>query len=136
MRAILRRTALRQGVISAPLWLAFGAFVGCGGGGPPVAAPEDQAREVLNQALSSWQRGDSLEDLKQATPSIVASDPQWSRGAKLSKFEVQGDGKPAGAERVFTVTLWLAQDQGEEVTESVDYKVGTNPILTVFRAIF
>ena len=74
--------------------------------------------------------------MKKASPPILVSDPKWSKGVALKKFEVKGDGKPAGAERVFNVTLWLADDKGKETAETVDYKVGTNPVLTVFRALF
>lgn len=136
MTIVGRDTVPRARAIAASLTLVVAGFLGCGGGSPPVPAAEDRAREVLSEALSAWQRGDSIEDLKQAFPSIVAADPKWSEGAKLSKFEVQGEGKPAGAERVFAVTLWLAKDQGEAVPEAVEYKVGTSPILTVFRSIF
>jgi hypothetical protein len=56
--------------------------------------------------------------------------------AILSKFEVAGRGKPSGAERAFTVTLWLVDSKGKDAREQVVYKVGTDPILTVFRSLF
>jgi hypothetical protein len=126
---------------SIPGWaLAF--FIGLLGGSgcdstaPPSTADQDQARKTLDLALSGWQKGETVDGMKKASPSIVVGDPKWSKGAKLTKFEVKGDGKPAGAERVFAVTLWLADSDGKESSESVEYKVGTSPILTVFRAIF
>ncbi len=109
---------------------------GCGSDAAPAPADQDQARKTLDQALTGWQKGETVEGMKNASPSILVSDPKWSNGSALKKYEVKGDGKPAGAERVFTVTLWLTDGNGKEVTESVDYKVGTNPILTVFRALF
>jgi hypothetical protein len=136
MHITSRHLADRRFLMVAAMGLVFAASTGCGNGGPPVPAAEDQAREVLGEALSGWQRGDSIEDLKQASPSIIVADPKWSGGARLSKFEVQGEGKPAGAERLFTVTLWLEGNQGEQASETVEYKVGTDPIRTVFRAIF
>jgi hypothetical protein len=109
---------------------------GCGSTPAPATADQDQARKTLDQALAGWQKGETIEGMKKASPSIIVDDPQWSRGATLTKYEVKGDGKPAGAERVFSVTLWLKDAAGKEGTESVDYKVGTNPVLTVFRALF
>ncbi len=119
--------------------LAVGALAlapGCDGNAAPTAADQDQARQTLDLALAGWQRGVSVEGMKAASPSIIVSDPKWSKGASLTKFEVKGDGKPAGAERVFAVTLWLKDPKGKETTESVDFKVGTNPVLTVFRSLF
>ena len=78
----------------------------------------------------------AVEEMKKASPSIVVSDPKWLRGAVLKKFELGGTSKPSGAEREFTVTLWLADEAGKEAREQVVYKVGTSPIFTVFRAMF
>ena len=109
---------------------------GCGTTAAPTVADQDEARKTLDQALTAWQKGETVDGMKQASPSIMVSDPKWSKGVVLKKFEVKGEGKPAGAERVFPVTLWLATVEGKEATESVEYKVGTSPILTVFRALF
>lgn len=109
---------------------------GCGGGSVPIPSDQTQARQTLDSALESWKKGETVEAMKTASPSILVSDSKWERGAKLSKFEVQGEGKPSGAERAFTVDLWLADSKGKETKEQVVYKVGTNPILTVFRSLF
>lgn len=131
MIAINRRAAARLalGLLAAP------ALAGCGGGAP-TAAPADQARKTLDSALGSWAEGRTVEAVKDARPSILVEDPKWKQGVALKKFEVQGEGKPSGSERVFSVTLTLADDSGKETTEQVDYRVGTSPILTVFRAMF
>ncbi|MDR3619865.1 MAG: hypothetical protein P4L85_10995 [Paludisphaera borealis] len=109
---------------------------GCGSGAAPVAADEDQARKMLDQALAAWQKGETVEALKNGSPSITVSDPKWDRGDVLKKFEVDGGGKPSGAERTFTVKLWFADAKGKEVREQVVYRVGTDPIVTVFRSLF
>jgi hypothetical protein len=129
-----RRASTRRAFMTAVLGAV--ALSGCGGTSAPESADQDQARKVLDQALAAWQKGETVEGMKAATPSILVSDPSWSRGDALKKFEVTGDGRPAGAERVFAVTLWLTDAAGKESKESVDYKVGTDPILTVFRALF
>lgn len=124
----------REFLIAGALGLA--AVSGCGSTAAPTTADQDEARKTLEQALTGWQKGETVEGMKNGKPSIIVSDPKWTKGVALKKFEVKGDGKPAGAERVFSVTLWLSEGDGKEAVESVDYKVGTNPILTVFRALF
>jgi hypothetical protein len=118
------------------LALGFLFLTGCSGTPAPLPADENQARQTLDRALASWQKGETVEAMKNAKPSIVVSDPSWGRGQVLKRFEVGAKGKAAGAERVFSVTLWLANSKGEESRQEVDYKVGTQPILTVFRAMF
>lgn len=116
--------------------LALIVLSGCGQNAAPVVADQAQARQVLVATLESWKKGETVEALKNASPSVLVDDPKWKRGEKLSKFEVEGEGKPSGAERAFTVTLWLSDAKGKEVREQVVYKVGTDPIVTVFRSLF
>lgn len=116
--------------------LAATVLSGCGDSAVPQAADGDQARKTLDTALAAWTKGQTVEAVKAASPSILVEDPKWKKGATLKKYEVKGDGKPSGAERVFSVKLTLADAQGKEKTEDVDYRVGTSPILTVFRAMF
>ncbi len=116
--------------------LALIALVGCGGSDVPVATTEDKARETLDLALTSWQKGMTVDQMKAATPSIAIRDPKWSRGDTLKKYEVTGPGKPSASERQFTVILWLADADGKETREQVTFLVGTDPVLTVFRSLF
>jgi hypothetical protein len=116
--------------------LALIAVAGCEGTAAPVVADEEKARKTLETAMTAWQQGETVDGMKKASPSIVVADPKWERGDKLSKFEVSGGGKPSGAERAFTVTLWLVDSKGKDAREQVVYKVGTDPILTVFRSLF
>ena len=74
--------------------------------------------------------------MKQASPPIHVSDPSWQKGEPLKKFEVDGSGKPSGAEREFTVNLWLTDAKGKESRQQVVYKVGTSPDPHRFRALF
>lgn len=134
MKSINRRLAAR---LACGLVLFAAPFLtGCGETSAPTAAPADQARKTLDSALGSWVEGKTVDAMKAANPSILVEDPKWKKGVALKKFEVKGEGKPSGAERVFTVTLTLADPTGKESTEQVDYRVGTAPILTVFRAMF
>jgi hypothetical protein len=117
-------------------FLALIAVAGCESNAAPVAADEEKARKTLETAMTAWQKGETVDGMKKASPSIVVADPRWERGDKLSRFEVSGEGKPSGAERAFTVTLWLVDSRGKVAREQVVYKVGTDPILTVFRSLF
>lgn len=118
--------------------LAGACLAGCDSSTVPVTptATEDTARTTLDKALNAWREGGSVSAMKEANPSIVVADPKWEKGQKLSKYEVLGAGEPSGAERVFQVTLWLVDDAGKESVENVAYRVGTQPILTVFRSMF
>jgi hypothetical protein len=120
--------------------LALASWAGAAGCDGPTAAPdttpEDTARKTLDSALEAWKKGETVDAVKKANPSIVVSDPRWKDGAQLTKYEVLGSGEPSGAERVFQVKLWLKGEGGKELQESVAYRVGTQPILTVFRSLF
>jgi hypothetical protein len=127
----------RIGLRPLALALLLVAAAGCGGeGSAPVAADEDAARKVLDQALSAWQKGETLASMKQGAPPITVADPSWEGGQALKKFEVVGDGKPSGSERAFTVKLWLEKSKSKDGSQQVVYKVGTSPIATVFRSMF
>jgi hypothetical protein len=121
-----------------PFALVCGLIIsaGCGGIPAPQTADADEAQGVLERVLESWKKGERAESLKTAAPSIVAWDPRWERGDRLSKFELQGPGTPSGAERKFRVALWLTNAKSKEAREVVNFKVGTAPVITVLRALF
>ncbi|MFO0950124.1 MAG: hypothetical protein U0835_03030 [Isosphaeraceae bacterium] len=125
----------RRGTAALAVALILAAFAGCGDSAP-VAADPARTREILESTLSSWKNGEKAEALKSASPAVLVEDPKWKRGEKLVKYEVEGDGKPSGSEQAFTVTLWFTDSKGKEVREQAVYKVGTDPIVTVFRSLF
>ena len=116
--------------------MMFLSVSGCDGNAAPAAADQDEARKTLDQALSAWQKGETIEAMKNGSPAIHVADDKWTQGATLKKYEVEGQGKASGAEREFTVKLWFVNSKGKEVPEQVVYRVGTQPIFTVFRALF
>lgn len=123
----------------APLALAASALMvlaGCDSTPAPKPADPNAARQTLERTLTSWQKGEKLESLKNAKPSVTVSDLKWGRGDKLTKFELDGPSKPSGAQQAFRVTLWLVNEKGAESKESVQYEVGTDPVHTVFRTMF
>jgi hypothetical protein len=131
-------------VLSVPRagsWLVLIATVlivmsGCDGAAAPTAPDPEEAKQLLEHVLGAWQKGETVEAMKQASPSIVVSDSKWKRGDKLTKFELTSPGKPFGAQQVFRVRLWLTNDKNKEVKDEAQYEVGTQPIRTVFRSLF
>jgi len=107
------------------------ACTGCGGG--PVAGPVNAglARETLRTTLDAWKEGRAIDTLVNQSPSIVAQDFDWMAGAKLESYEFANEGVPQDANLRVPVRLKL-KDKG---LKSVNYIVGTDIRLTVFRAM-
>jgi hypothetical protein len=120
-------------VLAVPVLIVL---AGCGGTPAAPAPDHDVAKQTLERALSSWQNGETIEGLEKTSPSIKVSEPNWERGDKLTKFELQGTGKPKGGQREFQVTLWLSNAKGKKTKEMVEYRVGIDPLETVTRLVF
>src|SRR5690606_27859203 len=78
----------RSRVHAAVLFLIL-TVCGCGGGYSPEANRVDpeQARDMLESVLISWQLGDSPQFWRQQDPQVVIQDVDWSAGKKLEEFE-------------------------------------------------
>lgn len=112
------------------------AAVGCARG-PSVAAPvePEKALVALRTALDAWKAGRSIDSLRSATPPIVAQDIDWMKGAKLAQYELLNDGKAEDANLRVPVRLTISDSQGHTTVKTVNYIVGTDRTLTVFRAM-
>ena len=101
----------------------------------PIASPVDapRARQALVVALDGWKKGDAPSALKNALPAMTVQDLDWLGGSKLLGYQIEGDGKAAGANLHIPAKLTLRTPQGNEIRKDVTYIVGTSPILTVFR---
>jgi hypothetical protein len=86
--------------------------------------------------LTSWQKGETTEAMKGASPPLIVTDEKWRRGDKLRKFEVESPSDPSGSERAFRATLWLTDAKGKVTQEVAECTVGTDPVPTVFRVMF
>jgi hypothetical protein len=122
------------------VWLACvsisGLLAGCSSEGRPAPAVNPvKAREVVNTVLDGWKKGDSIESLKSASPSITVQDFDWMGGSRLMAYEVVGEGKSDDANLRVPVKLTLKTPEGKEVTKSVSYVVGTGNALTMFREL-
>jgi hypothetical protein len=134
MRA--RHFAARAG--SWPALAASILITSCGCESTPAPPPPDQeaAKQTLLRALSSWQTGETIASLGKANPSISVSEPKWEGGDKLTKFELQGAGKPRGDQQSFQVTLWVTRAKGKPTKEVAEYLVSIKPVECVTRLLF
>ena len=128
-----RRALLRRFCLAAALggsWLS-----GCAGSGASYPVDPERARTTLRSALESWKRGDKIESLKAGSPPIVAQDFDWMAGARLDDYAVLDDGRAEDANLRVKVQLAVRPARGAAARKTVTYVVGTDPALTVFRAM-
>ncbi len=116
--------------------LAAAALAGCSSG-PQTAAPVEpgRARAALAAALDAWKAGRPIDSLARDTPPVVAQDFDWMAGAKLEAYTLLDDGKAEDANLRVRVQLTVRPAQGGPTKKTVTYVVGTDPKLTVFRAL-
>lgn len=109
---------------------------GCGPDGPPVAAPvePEMARAALRSTLEAWKAGRKPADMMATDPPVVAQDMDWTAGTRLVGYELLDD-QPMDANLRANVKLTLHPTGGKETVKTVAYIVGTDPKLTVFRAL-
>jgi len=134
--AIRQRQLLRQSI--SQLFIVILAFVvsGCFGQSAPDTVRPDLAKDTLIKALTAWKDGSKIDALHTQSPAIVVQDMDWSAGAQLKEFSLQGDGKAVGANLSIEVELTLVDSSGKASKPKVWYLVGTDPALTVFRDMF
>lgn len=114
--------------------LLMAAASGCGGSTQAAVQP-DVARRTLDEVLTGWKNGEKPEAWRTKDPEVVVQDMDWLAGAKLVSYEIQGSGEPRDANLYCKVKLELQQASQPPVTKTVTYVVGTDPVLTVFRAL-
>ena len=100
-----------------------------------VIDDEASLRRTLRTALDAWKAGRPIESLAGDTPPIVVQDFDWMAGAALVEYQVLGDGAPEDANLRVRVQLTVRDRQDRTTTKTVTYIVGTDPKLTVFRAM-
>lgn len=95
----------------------------------PVRA--EVARETLNLVLDQWKSGGPIGQCQYAQQDVVVQDLDWLAGRSLLEFQVLRD-KPLDSNLFATVQLKLGPEGSEK---TVQYCVGTDPALTVFRTL-
>jgi hypothetical protein len=115
--------------------LPLGAFLMLGCGGPSLQEPADpgRAREVLQTVLDAWQRGETPDSVRAASPAIHVNDPDWQAGCRLTRYRITADGGRAGIDLRYPVTLTLRNPSGQTIQKNTTYLVGTSLLLTVVR---
>jgi len=107
---------------------------GCGGPARAKPVKVDLARKTLAQVLDHWKSGGNIDELRKRKPEVVAQDFFWIKGMKLQEYRILDDGHPEDASLRCEVELTLLpEDGGAPVKKTVNYLVGTDPVLTVFR---
>lgn len=117
------------------LWVVLFAL-GCGRR-PTVAKPVDPdlARSTLDAVLASWQDGETPQVWSSRVPQVIVQDFDWSSGTTLQAYEILGDGDARDANLFCPVRLVVETTARRRTEMTVTYCVGTDPVLTVFRAM-
>jgi hypothetical protein len=113
------------------LALTLAAAAGCRSSGPP-GLDDAVARESLTTVLEAWKEGKRPASLREGTPEIIASDPDWEGGARLVSYRVSEPVTNDGANLHVPVELELEDGSGKRTKQTTVYIVGTNPKITVF----
>lgn len=109
---------------------------GCGGEPRAADVDVDIARATLIQVLDHWKQGGNCDDFRKQTPEIVVQESFWSDGRVLVGYALVGEPRAENANWFCDVELTLTKgDGGESQKKTVTYAVGTDPVITVFRAM-
>jgi hypothetical protein len=122
-------------IVRTTLIVAVMLCAGCGGG-PRRAAPVDveRARETVKAALDAWKAGAKPAEMPGRSPSITVQDFDWMAGGKLLEYRLLDEGKAEDANLRIQARLTVQDAKGKSAQKTVAYIVGTDPVLTVFRA--
>jgi hypothetical protein len=114
------------------LFLALLATLsGCSGSASQDAL--DSARSAVETGLEAWKKGEPAAKFKKSTPSVEFTDEDWTRGFRLTDYEIlKTEGKPTAPLRC-TVSLTLKGRNGKAVQKEVVYEVRTGTPTIVAR---
>ena len=108
-------------------------FAGCLGDSLPPATDAAKGREAMTKVLDIWMKGGKAADLKNASPSIVAYDPDWEAGHTLTKYEIAPTDKRIGVDLLLRVTLSLKRTDGKSQDKNVSFSVAIGSPTVVLR---
>lgn len=101
-----------------------------------AAVNADLARATLVDVLETWKKGGTIDQLRARDPEVVVQEPHWSSGQQLQSYELLDTGRIEDANLFCEVELTLTSPDGSPPKQkTVTYVIGTEPVLTVFRAI-
>jgi len=104
---------------------------GCGSPNSAFAPSATSARESLDVALATWQKGGKADQLTTASPQIHAVDYQWQAGPVLERYDILEEQPGEGVtEKRYAVLLRMKKPQAEKRAQFI--VIGRDPIW-VFR---
>jgi hypothetical protein len=103
---------------------------GCGNSLPPQA-DANQARVVLQEALESWQKGETIDSLAQRTPPIYFNDPKCIPGIKLVSFQIEDGHENHGQSVRISASLSLTLKDGTKKEKKYRYLIDTSPTVVI-----
>lgn len=124
---MLSSTNLRLAAVLIGLLL-----MGCSQGARSLKLDQDLARKSFEAFLTAWRDGQTPQDLQGRTPKIIGTDADWERGRKLKNFEVLPEEFNDGTNLKLSAKLTIEIDKHRTETRTVEYIVGTSPVITVF----
>src|SRR4051794_39315977 len=80
-------------------------LAGCHGNSLPPETDPARGREALKTVLDGWAQGKAMTDLRAANPPVVAYDPDWEAGHKLTKYQIAKEDGRSGVDLLVAVTL-------------------------------
>ncbi len=112
------------------------AFAGCSQQHRAPDVEPQLARSTLIEVLETWKAGGTINELRQRDPEIVVQEFAWSSGHQLQSYELLDTGREEDANLFCEVKLTLVETAGTPPRQkTVTYVIGTEPALTVFRAM-
>jgi hypothetical protein len=100
----------------------------------PESTDRAEALALLRTALEAWQLGEKPESLREREAPIWVTDPAWTRGTRLAKFEIEANQtQPSGFNLACPVKLWL--NDGKKEPRKVKFTIATSPALVVTREL-
>jgi hypothetical protein len=106
-------------------------IAGCGSSSRAYSPSPGTARESLDAALATWQKGGKADQLASASPPIHTVDYQWQARQVLESYEILEEQPGSGdAEKRYAVRLKFKKPLGEKRVQYII--IGREPIW-VFR---
>jgi hypothetical protein len=119
--------------LSALVGTVLVTVLGCQGNTLPPETDPAQGRSALTTVLDIWVKGGAMADLQNASPPIVAYDPDWEAGHKLVKYEIAPTDRRSGVDLLVSVKLTLARKDGKSQEKTVNFSIAVGEKTVVTR---
>jgi hypothetical protein len=113
--------------------IAMSCNFGCGFGSTPHPADPGAAQDALRVALDGWKAGQKPADFETRAQPIVIKDLDWTEGYQLVGYTAAAEGRLAGYDMTYPVTLELKSPKGKTLKREAVYTVTTRPQVLVLR---